>query len=147
MIRTETLVNKPVYLGLPILEISKVILHEFWYGYVKSKYGEKAKLCYINTNCFIVYTKTKDIYVGIAKDIETRFHTSIYEPERPLPEGKNKSSGLMKDELSGKIMTECVALRPKTFSYLIDDGDKNEKAKGTRNGKKENLNTKIISII
>ena len=76
MKRTWKLVNKPVYLGQSILEISKIGMHEFWYCYVKPKYGEIAKLCYIHTNSFVVYIKTKDIYVGSAKDVETRFDTS-----------------------------------------------------------------------
>ena len=70
--------NKPVYLGLSILEISKIVMYEFWYYYVKLKYGEKAKLCYIDTDSFIVYIKTKDIQVDIAKDIETRSDTLNY---------------------------------------------------------------------
>ena len=70
--------NKPVYLGLSILEISKIVMYEFWYYYVKLKYAEKAKLCYIDTDSFIVYIKTKDIQVDIAKDIETRSDTLNY---------------------------------------------------------------------
>ena len=95
--------NKPVYLGLSILEI---VLYEFSYDYVKPKYVEKAKLCYMDTRSFIVYIKTEDIYVEIAKDVETKFNTSNYELGRALPKGKNKKvTGLMKDELGGEIMT------------------------------------------
>ena len=113
-------------------------MYEFWYDYVKPKYGEKAKLCYMDTNSFIVYIKTDDIYKDIAEDVETRFDTSNYELEcnfidRPLPKGKNeKVIGLMKDELGGKIMTKFVGLRAKTYSYLIDDGSEDKKAKGTK---------------
>ena len=71
--------NKPVYLGLLILELSKILMYEFWYDYVKPKYGEKAKLCYMDTDSFIVYIKTDDIYKDIAEDVETRFDTSNYE--------------------------------------------------------------------
>ena len=67
--------NKPVHLGLSILELSKILMYEFWYDYVKPKYGEKAKLCYMDTNSFIVYIKTDDIYKDIAEDVETRFDT------------------------------------------------------------------------
>ena len=59
--RTQKLINKPVYLCLPILEISKIVIYEFWYSYMKPKYGEKAKLCCIDTDIFVVYTKTEDI--------------------------------------------------------------------------------------
>ena len=133
MKKTEILMNKPVHLGLSILELSKILMYEFWYDYVKPKYGEKAKLCYMDTDSFIVYIKTDDIYKDIAEDVETRFDTSNYELDRPLPKGKNKKViGLMKDELGGKIMTKFVGLRAKTYSYLIDDGSEDKKAKGTK---------------
>ena len=64
--KTEIIMNRPVYLGLSILELSKILMYEFWYGYVKPKYGEKAKLCYMDTDSSIVYIKTNDI----SKDIE-----------------------------------------------------------------------------
>ena len=68
--------NKPVCLGLSILEKSKIVIYEFWFDYVKPKYGEKAKLCYMDRGSFIVYIKTEDIYVDITKDILTRFDAS-----------------------------------------------------------------------
>ena len=70
--------NKPVYVGLSILETSKIVTYGFWYDYVKPKYGEKAKLCFLDTDSFIVCIKTDDIYINIAKDVETRFDTSNY---------------------------------------------------------------------
>ena len=70
--------NKPVHLGLSILELSKILMYEFWYDYVKPKYGEKAKLCYMDTDSFIVYIKTDDIYKDIAEDVKTSFDTSSY---------------------------------------------------------------------
>ena len=71
--------NKPVNLGLSILELSKILMYEFWSDYVKPKYGGKVKLCYIDTGSFIVYVKTDDNYKDIAEDVETRFDTSSYE--------------------------------------------------------------------
>ena len=86
--------NKPVYLGLSLLKLSKVLMCEFWYNYVKPKYGEKAKLCYIDTDSFIVYIKTDYVYRDITENVETRFDTSNYELDRLLPgkniKGKNK---------------------------------------------------------
>ena len=79
MKKAQTLVNKPVYLGLSILELSKTLMYELWCDYVKPKYGEKAKLCFMDTDSFIVYIKTDHIYKDIAEDIETRFDTSNYE--------------------------------------------------------------------
>ena len=71
--------NKPAYLGLSILELSKILMYGFWYDHVKPKYGEKAKLCYIDTDSFTVHVKTDDIYKDIAGDVETRFDTSNFE--------------------------------------------------------------------
>ena len=89
--------NKPIYLGLLILELSKTVMQEFWYDYVKPRYGEKAKLCYIDTDSFIVYIKTEGIYMDIAKDVVTRFDTSNCELDRPFSKEKNKKVvGLIK---------------------------------------------------
>ena len=125
--------NKTVYLGLSILHLSKTVMHEFRYDYVKSKYGENAKLCYVNTDTFIVHLKTDDIYKDIAEEVETRFDTSNFEIDRPLPKGKiQKLIGLMKDELGGKIKKEFVGLRAKPYSYLKDNNNEYKKAKGTK---------------
>ena len=102
MKKTQILLNKSIYLGLSILELSKTVMQEFWYVYVKTNNGEKAKLCYMDTNSFIVYIKT-DIYKDIAEDVETKFETSNYELNRPLPKGKNKKViVVMKDKLGEK---------------------------------------------
>ena len=77
--------NKSVCLGISILELSKIIMYKFWYDLVKPKYGEKAKLCNMDTDSFIVYIKNIYIYKDIAEDVETRFDTSDYELERLLP--------------------------------------------------------------
>ena len=133
MKKTKVKMNKPIYLGLSILEISKILMYEFWYDYMKPKYRDNFKLCYIGSYSFIMHIKTEDFYKDIADDVEERFDTSNYEVGRPLPTGKNKKViGLMKDELGGKIMTEFVALRPKTYSYLMDDGWSDKKATRTK---------------
>ena len=67
-----------------MLDSSKIVMYEFWYDYVKPKYGKKAKLCYTDTDSFIVFIKTNDIYKNIVEDVETRFDTSNYELDRPL---------------------------------------------------------------
>ena len=85
MKKTEIHRNKAVHLGLSILELSRILIYEFWYNYVKPKYDEKAKLCYMDTDSFIVYIKTDDIYKDITENVETRFDTSNYELDRPLP--------------------------------------------------------------
>ena len=65
-------------------------MYEFWYDYVKPKYSENAKLCYMYTDSFIVHVKTDDIYKNIAENVETGFDTSNFEIHQPLPKGKNK---------------------------------------------------------
>ena len=108
-------------------------MHEFWYDYMKSKYDNNVNLCYMDTDSFAMNIKTNDFYKDVANDVECKFDTSNYEVNRPLPMGKNKKViGLMKDELGGKIITEFVTLRPKTSSYLTDDGKEDKKAKGTK---------------
>ena len=82
MTKTEILMNKLVYLGFSILELSIILMYEFWYDYVKPKYGEKAKLCCMDTDSFIVYIKTDGIYKDILESVETRFDTSNYELDR-----------------------------------------------------------------
>ena len=77
MNKTEILMNKPVHLGLSILELSKILMYEFWHDYVKPKYVEKVKLCYMDTDSFIVYIKTDDIYKDIAEDVRARFELQI----------------------------------------------------------------------
>ena len=93
--------------------------------------GDRAKLCYMDTDSFIIYIKTKDFFEYTSNDVEWWFDTSNYDKndKRPFPIGTNKKvPGLFKDELGGKIITECVALRPKAYSYL-DDGNEDKNLK------------------
>ena len=127
--------NKPLYLNISILDISKIHMYKFWYKYNIPKYGDKAKLCYADTDSFIIYIKTEDFFEDISNDVEKWFDTSNYDKndKRPLPIGKNKKiPGLFKDELGGKIIIEAVAIRPKTYAYLTDDCIEHKKAKGTK---------------
>ena len=133
MRKVKVKMHKPIYLGLSILEIIKITMYEFWYDYVKSKYGSRARLCYMDTDSFVINIKTKDFYRDIAENIKERFDTSNYIYDRPLPKGVNKRVvGLMKDELGGGIITEFTALRPKAYSYKMDDFTELKKAKGTK---------------
>ena len=133
MRKTQILMNKPVYLGLSILDLNKIVMYEFWYDYVKPKYGENAKLCYMDTDSFIVHVKTDDIYKDIAGNVELRFDTSNFQIDSPLLKGKNKKvNGLMKDELGGQIMKEFVELTVNICSYLKVNNDEDKKAKGSK---------------
>ena len=108
---------KPLYSGMSILDISKTFMYEFWYDYIRPKYGDRAKLCYTDTDSFVIHIITEDFFEDISGDAERWFDTSNYveNDKRPLPIGKNKRvPDLFKDELGGKIIAEVVALRPKT---------------------------------
>ena len=133
MRKTQTLMNKPVYLGLSALDMSETVTYEFWWDHVKPKYNENARLCYMDTDSFIIHVKTHDIYKNIAEDVKTIFDTSNFEKGRPLSKDKEKIViGPMKDELGDQIMKEFLGLRAKTNSYLKDSSDKDKKAKDTK---------------
>ena len=126
------MMKKPVYLGQAILDLSKMVMYEFHYDYMKPKF-KYFQLCYMDTDSLVYHIKTEDFYADIANDMEERFDTSGYIPDRPLPIGKNKKViGLMKDELGGTIMTEFVLLRPKLYSYIKLDGSEDKKCKGIK---------------
>ena len=135
MKKTEVKMNKPKYLGQAILDVSKMLIYEFWYDYIKPKYGNKARLCYMDTDSFVIYIETEDFSKDIANDVERLFDTSNYDKkdERPLPIGKNKKViGFFKDELGGKILREFCALRAKAYAYKLDDDTEHKEAKGTK---------------
>ena len=88
MKKTKVKMNKPIYLGFSILEISERLMYEFWYDYMKQKYDDNLKLCYMDTDNFVMQIKTEDFYKDIADNVEKRFDTSNYEVNRPLPKGK-----------------------------------------------------------
>ena len=140
MKKAKVKMSKPIYLGISILDISKTLMYEFCYDHIKPKYGDRAKLCYTDTDSFVIHIITEDFFEDISGDVERWFDTSNYvecnsveNDKRPLPIVKNKKvPGLFKDELGEKIIAEIVALRPKTWAYLIDDGSEEKKAKGTK---------------
>ena len=135
MKKVEVKMNKPIYLGQAILDISKTLMYEFRYDYIKPKYKEKLRLCYTDTDSFVMYIKTEDFYKDIDGDVERWFDTSNYDEkdERSILIGKNKKViGRFKDELGGKIMTKFCALRAKAYAYKLDDDTEMRKAKGTK---------------
>ena len=120
---------------MSILDISKMLMYKCWYDYISPKYGDRAKLCYTDTDSFIIHIITKDVFLGISDDAERLFDTSNYDDNdrRPLLIGKNKKViGLFKDELGEKIIKESCALRAKTYVYIMGDDSVVKKAKGTK---------------
>ena len=133
--KTKVTKNKPIYLGQAILGLSKLVMYEFHYDYMILKYGDRAKVCHNDTDSFIYHIKTEDFYSDISGDVTERFDTSGYDKAdaRPLPIGLNKEViGLMKDELGGKIMTEFVALKPKSYAYRKLDNNEDKKCIGIK---------------
>ena len=130
--KVRVVMNKPV--GQAILDLSKTIMYEFHYDYMIPKYGDRLKLCYMDTDSLIYSIKIEDFYSDISPDVESRFDTSGYpnDGSRPLPFGKNKKViGLMKDELGVEIMKEFVSLRPKMYSYRVGNSEP-KKCKGIK---------------
>ena len=137
--KTEVLVDKTIAVRQAILDISKTLMYEFWYDYLKSKYLDQLKLCHMVTVGFSIYIETDDFYDDIANDVDEWFDTSKYDKNynRLLPIGKNKKViGKFKDELNGKIMTEFIALRAKKYAFApINENnqlEESKKAKGTK---------------
>ena len=132
MKKAKVKMKKPIYLGMSILGISKTLMCEFWYDYIKAKYGERAKLCYTDTDSFVIHIITEDFYKDIANDVDRWFDTSNYDEndKRSLLIGKNKKEiGLFKDEWGRKIMKVFVGVRSKTRAYLMDDDSEHKKQK------------------
>ena len=127
--------NKPIFLGQAILDISKTLMYEFWYDYIKPKYADNVELCYMDTDSFVMKIKTDDFYKDIGNDVDKWFDASNFDvnDNRPLPIGKNKKKviGKFKDEPGGKIMSEFCALKTKTNAFKLDNGNEVKKAKGT----------------
>ena len=129
--KIKVVMNKPVYLGQAILDLSKIVMYEFHYDYMKQKYSEGLTLCHMDMDSLIYDIEIDDFYKNIAEDVQDRFDTSDYNPDRPLPVGLNKVIGLIKDEPGGEIMTEFVTLRPKMYAYKTESAE-SKKCKGIK---------------
>ena len=133
--KTSLTMNKPVYLGMCILDLSKTIMYDFHYNYIKPKYGVKTKLLFTDTDSLMYEIETEDFYKDISEDVKDRFDTSDYPENHPsgIPTGINKKVlGMFKDEAAGKIIIEFVGLRAKLYSYLMDEGKEHKKCKGIK---------------
>ena len=135
MKKTSLTMNKPVYLGMSILDLSKTLMFDFHYKYIIPKYGNKAKLLFTDTDSFLYEIQTEDFYKDISGDVKDRFDTSDYPEGHPsgIPTGVNKKVlGMFKDEAAGKNITEFVGLRAKLYSYKMEEGKENKKCKGIK---------------
>ena len=122
--------NKPAYIGMCILELSKVLMYEFHYDYIKNKYGNNSRLSLRGTDSLMYEIKTEDVYEDFSKDKEM-FDFSNYSTKSKYYDNSNKLVvGKMKDETAGIKLEEFVGLKPKIYSYLVDDNSEHKKAKG-----------------
>ena len=135
MKKTSLTFDKPVYLGMCILDLSKTLMYDFHYNYIKKKYGDKAKLLFTDTDSLMYEIQTEDFYKDISGDVKDRFDTSDYPLNHPsgIPAGCNKKVlGMFKDEAGGKIIDEFVGLRAKLYSYQMLEGKESKKCKGVK---------------
>ena len=135
MKKTDLKFNKPVYLGMCILDLSRTLMYDFHYNYIKRKYGDKAKLLFTDTDNLMYEIETEDFYKDISEDVKHRFDTSDYPSNHPsgIPSGINKKVlGMFKDEAGGKVIDEFVGLRAKLYSYKMFEGEENKKCKGVK---------------
>ena len=134
--KIKVVTNKPIYLEQAILDLSKIVMYEFIYDYMKQNYPDGLTLCYMDMDSLIYDIETNDFCRDIAEDVQDRFDMSGYNPDRPLPVGLNKKvTGLMNNELGGEIMTEFVTLRPKMYAYKTRSAEF-KKCKGIKKCKK-----------
>ncbi|XP_022794378.1 uncharacterized protein LOC111333124 [Stylophora pistillata] len=137
MKKTQVYFNKPLYLGMCILDLSKKLMYDFHYNYMKPKYGDRAKLLFTDTDSLCYVIQTDDFYEDISSDVHQHFDTSNFPKDHPsgIPIGVNKKVvGMMKDECGGKIIKEFAGLRPKSYAIRIEDGREEKKCKGIKKG-------------
>ena len=144
MKHTSLTFDKPVYLGMCILDLSKTIMYDFHYNYIKPKYGDKAKLLFTDTDSLMYEIQTEDFYKDISGDVKDRFDTSDYPPNHPsgIPTGYNKKVlGMFKDEVAGRCIEKFVGLRTKLYAYKMLEGDENKRCKGVKKSVVEGTTT------
>ena len=127
MLKGRVNLCKPKAVGAAILDLSKIIMYEFHYGYIKPKYGENARLLMTDTDSLMYHIHTEDFYKDISDDVEKYWDTSNYPDVHPsgIKTGVNKKvPGMFKDEAGGKEITEFVGLRPKLYSFKMDNEEK-----------------------
>ena len=129
---STVMLNKPVYLGQSILDLSKTLMYDFHYDYVKPKYGKNARLLFTDTDSLCYEIKTKDFYEDIADDVPAKFDTSEYPEDHPIAGHNERVIGMMKDEAKGRIITEFVGLRSKLYAYKTQGCGEDKKCKGVK---------------
>ncbi len=133
MEKTTVKLNKPIQIGMSILDLSKMLMYKFHYDYVKPKWGDRATLLFTDTDSLCYEIKTDDFYEDISEDVNKWYDTSNYDEDHPLFSKNNKKVvGMMKNECGGKQIIKFVGLRSKLYSYEMADGTQVKKCKGIR---------------
>ena len=133
--KTEVYFNKPIFVGQAILDISKTLMFDFHYNYIRNKYGDKAELLFTDTDSLMYLIQTQDVYKDYSKDAKRKFDTSDYPENHPsgIKTGVNKKViGKFKDEAAGKQITHFAGLRPKLYTYKIEGQGEKQRAKGVK---------------
>ena len=130
--KTNLVLNRPVYVGMSILDLSKHLMYNFYYNQLKAQYGESCQLVYTDTDSLLLEMETEDVYKNMAQN-QTLYDTSDYPQDHPLYSSTNKKVlGKLKDECVGRAIAEYVGLRPKMYSILEAGGKNTKKAKGVK---------------
>ena len=135
MKKTEFIFDKPIYTGMCILDLSKLLMFDFHYNYIKKKFGDDAKLLFTDTDSLEYEIETENVYKDISSDVQKYFDTSNYSPDHPSGIATQKNHmviGKFKDEYGGKQIKEWVGLRLKIYSNLMDDDTTIKKDKGIK---------------
>ena len=130
--KSRLVLNRPVYVGMSILDLSKTLMYDFYYGQLKNQYGDRCQLLYTDTDSLLLEIQTKDVYRDMGKHAEL-YDTSDYPREHTLHSVENKKVlGKMTDECAGRPIAEYIGLRPKMYSIFEANGDNTKKAKGVK---------------
>ena len=135
MKKTEVYFNKPIYVGQAILDLSKTLMFDFHYNYIRKKYGEKAELLMRDTDSLMYHIQTDDFYSDIKNDVKKKFDTSNFPDNHPsgIEIGVNeKVIGKFKDEACGKQIFKFVGLSSKLYCFMVEDEGEILKAKGVK---------------
>ena len=132
MHKSRLVLNRPVYVGMSVLDLSKSLMYDFYYNQMKAQYGDRVELLYTDTDSLLLEIQTEDVYSDMSEH-QSLYDTSDYPEDHPLHSKVNKKVlGKMKDECAGRAIEEYVGLRPKMYSILEASGACIKKAKGVK---------------
>ena len=130
--KSRLVLNRPVFVGMSILDLSKHLMYDFYYNQLRGQYGDRCQLLYTDTDSLLLQVQTEEVFRDMASQAEL-YDTSDYQPEHPLHSNANKKMlRKMKDECAGRPIAEYVGLRPKMYSIFAAGRGNIKKAKGVK---------------